>query len=497
MHPHFASAADLCANDSNSNKNNNNKPPLFKRGPSLPDICTLKRDPQQHSKTLKTAVLRKIQLKSLPNSPPPETLDPHQPDHTAAISDQILIHIFSFLSRQQHVSISLVCKRWMAVAGRLLRSVKLADWDFLDSGRVVSRFPNLTDIDLVSACVKSPRNSGIVVSHKLLSVHLDVRCLPDEIVEYEYLLPASVVDEGLRIVASAYPNLRRLVVIGASEIGLRSVAAECSTLQELELHNCTDMALMGISGCKNLQILKLIGSVDGLYANVVSDIGFTILAQGCSRLLKLELRGCEGSYAGVKAIAQCCPMLMELTFCDHRMDEGWLSALQYFSNLRTLELKLCKIIDASPGPSEHLGACPTLEALHLHQCQLRNKDSLTALFVVCEDVTEFVLEDCWGLDDDLFRRASLCRRVKLLYLEGCSLLTMESLDSVLLSWTELERLKVVSCNNIRDSEITPGVASLFGILKELKWRPDSKSLLSASLDVTGIGKKGGKFFKRV
>lgn len=297
----------------------------------------------------------------------------------------------------------------MSVAGRLVEFVKLLDWDFLDSGRVVSRFPNLTDVDLVSACVKSTRNSGMVVSHKLMSFHLDVKCLPDEIVEFEYLLPVSVVDEGLRILASAYPSLRRLVVIGASEMGLMNVAVGCLTLQELELHNCTDMALKGISGCKNLQILKVIGSVDGLYANVVSDIGFTILAQGCSRLLKLELRGCEGSYAGLKAIAQCCPMLMELTFCDHRMDGGWLSALQFFSNLRTLELKLCKVVDASPGPSEHLGACPTLEALRLHQCQLRDKDSLEALFVVCEDVTEIVVEDCWGLVDDLFRRASLCR----------------------------------------------------------------------------------------
>uniref|UniRef100_A0A7N0TDE8 F-box domain-containing protein n=1 Tax=Kalanchoe fedtschenkoi TaxID=63787 RepID=A0A7N0TDE8_KALFE len=492
MHAHhFASAADLRVNDTNSDTY---KPPLVKRGPSLPDIRSVKRDPHQQPKTLKNAVMH---LKSLPNSPPPETLDPPPPDHTDAISDQLLLRIFSLLPRHQHVSASLVCKRWMGLAGRLVRSVKLADWDFLDSGRVVSRFPNLTDIDLVSACVKSPRNSGIVASHKLLSFHLDASCLPEEIVECEYLLPASAVDEGLRIVASAYPGLRRLVVIGASEKGLLSVAAECSTLQELELHYCTDMALKGISGCKNLQILKLIGSVDGLYANVVSDIGFTILAQGCGRLVKLELSGCEGSYAGVKAIAQCCPMLMELIFCDHRMDDGWLSALQYFGNLRTLELKLCKKIDSSPGPNEHLGACLTLQELHLHQCQLRDKDNLAALFFICQAVTEIVLEDCWGLDDDLFRKASLCRRVKLLYLEGCSLLTMESLDSVLLSWTELERLKVISCNNIKDSDVTPGVAALFGVLRELKWRPDSKSLLSASLDGTGMGKKGGKFFKRV
>ncbi len=89
------------------------------------------------------------------------------------------------------------------------------------------------------------------------------------------------------------------------------------------------------------------------------------------------------------------------------------------------------------------------------------------------------------------------RRVASLSLEGCSLLTTKGLESVILSWKELESLRVVSCKNIKDSEIPPSLSTLFSVFKELKWRPDTKSLRPSSLLGTGMGKKGGKFFKRM
>ena len=96
----------------------------------------------------------------------------------------------------------------------------------------------------------------------------------------------------------------------------------------------------------------------------------------------------------------------------------------------------------------------------------------------------------------LFFFSPLYRRVKLLSLEGCSLLTIKGLESVVLSWKELQRLIVMSCNNIKDTEVTPELATLFSVLKELKWRPDFRSLLSSNLAGTGMGKKGGRFFNR-
>lgn len=46
-----------------------------------------------------------------------------------------------------------------------------------------------------------------------------------------------------------------------------------------------------------------------------------------------------------------------------------------------------------------------------------------------------------------------------------------------------------------DSAVTPALATLFSVLKELKWSPDSRSLLSSSLAETDLRKKGGRFFK--
>ncbi|KAK9050263.1 hypothetical protein SSX86_030767 [Deinandra increscens subsp. villosa] len=417
------------------------------------------------------------------------------PDYTSLLSDQILTIILSNLTKCQQISSCLVCKRWSRINGGLVKSLRLLDWEFLDSGRLALRFPNLIDVDIVQACIISPRNSGICFSNKFVSIHVNSFISNNGFIWKPDFLGTRLVDRGVQILAQGCPNLRKLVLLGASKEGLLSIANECLALQELELCSCTDLDLKGLAGFRNLQILKLIGSVNGLYDSVISDIGLTILAQACPRLLKLELVGCEGSYDGIKAIGQCCQMMEELTLCDHRLEGGWLAALSYCTNLKTLKFQSCKSIDPNPGPNEHLGSCPTLEELHLERCQLRDKQGLGALFLVCKAVRELVFEDCWGLDNNSFSAASICRRVTSLSLEGCSLLTMDGFDPVVLSWKELKRLKVVSCNNIKDSAMSPEVATLFSLLKELKWRPDSKSILSSGLEGTGVWQKGGRSFK--
>lgn len=89
-----------------------------------------------------------------------------------------------------------------------------------------------------------------------------------------------------------------------------------------------------------------------------------------------------------------------------------------------------------------------------------------------------------------------CRRVTFLSLKGCSVLTTEVLESLILSWKELECLKVVSCKNIKDKDISPTLSTIFSTLKELKWRPDTKSLLPSSIVGTSMGKKGSRFFRK-
>ncbi|CAI9092031.1 OLC1v1027167C1 [Oldenlandia corymbosa var. corymbosa] len=461
-----------------------------------------------------------MRLQSLPKHPPPPTQPPSpcfspnpKPnkshdfvflpelvfDRTSLLSDDILLKILSKLPATQRNSNSLVSKRWLNLQGRLVRSVKILDWDFLVSGRLFFRFPNLVHVDLVQGSLLSPRNSGTLCSHKFVAFYVDTdtdtepsRSLACE----RFLLSTDDVDSGLRNLANGCPNLRRLVVMNASEMGLLSVAEECPTLQELELHKCNDQVLRGIAAFQNLQILKLIANLDGIYTSGVSDVGLTILAQGCKRLVKLELNGCQGSYDGIRAIGQCCQMLEELILANHQMEDGWLSALSFCENLKTLRFLSCKNIDLNPGCHEHLGSCPTLERLHFEKCHLRDKQSIIALFIVCQGIRELIFRDCWGLNNEVFSVASNLRRVKLLSLEGCSVLTTAGLEVVVLSWMDLQSLKVMSCNKIKDSEISPVLSYMFSTLEDLQWRPDTKSLLASNLGGTGMGKRGAKYFKK-
>lgn len=469
------------------------------------------KDPQ--AQALKN-VIQKLRLQSLstsasntpPSEPEPDSESDTQmslsvsaagiPDFTCVLTDELLLKVFSKLPRRQVISNSLVCKRWERLSGKLVTKIRILEWDFLESGRATYRFPNLIDVDMVQCCVKASRNSSIVFNSKWVSVHLgSSRVLGTGFLRKDDILDSAMIDKGVRILAEGCRNLGKIVVINVSEEGLNCLGEECEMLQEIELHCCDDLSLKGVSGIKNLQILRLIGCVDGIYETVISDIGLTILAQACRRLVKLELVGCEGSYDGIKAIGQCCQMLEELSFCDHRMDGGWLAALSYCSNLKTLKLQSCKVIDASPGPDEHLGCCYALEQLHLQRCHLHDKQGVRALFIVCGVIRELVLEDCWGLDNNTLAVATICRNIRVLSLEGCSLLTTEGVELVVLTWKQLTRLRVVSCNNIKDSEITPELAALFTVLKELKWRPDTKSMLSSALEGTGVGQKGGRSFR--
>ncbi|KAI8007960.1 F-box protein [Camellia lanceoleosa] len=100
-------------------------------------------------------------------------------DRTSLLSDKLLLRILSKLPQSQRNSIFLVSKRWLNLQGRLVRSLKLLDWNFLISSRLFARFPNLIHVDLVHGCFVSPRNSGVLLNHKLVSIHIDSNVSPN------------------------------------------------------------------------------------------------------------------------------------------------------------------------------------------------------------------------------------------------------------------------------------------------------------------------------
>lgn len=68
----------------------------------------------------------------------------------------------------------------------------------------------------------------------------------------------------------------------------------------------------------NLQILWLIGFVEGLYDLRISNVELTILAHGYRQLVKVDLSECEGSYDKEMSIDTYCPMHLEvMTLYNH------------------------------------------------------------------------------------------------------------------------------------------------------------------------------------
>ncbi|XP_078446308.1 F-box protein At5g07670-like [Wolffia australiana] len=432
---------------------------------------------------------------------PSHEVDPtaeSSPDLTCLLSDELLQRVLSLLPAQARHSARLVSRRWLRLLGQITQSLTLLDWSFLhSSAKMTAQFPALAEVNLVPASFNSQPLSVaagivVVVTRGAISVPMAPSLSP--------LTPwpaaAETVDRGLETIARGWPNLRKLSMMAVgSEMGLMKLAEYCPTLQELDLHCCTDQSLRAISVFPNLQVLRLGGAIQGLQAKAeVTDVGLTILAHGCRRLVKLELGGCGGGYEGIAAIGRCCLMLEELTVSGHRMAPGWIAGLADCANLKTLRIQGCRRLNDEPETSAaQLGSCLAIERLHLRICQLRSKRALASLLLVSHTAKEIVFQDCWGLDDAVFGSLAVCRRVKLLAMEGCSKVTTAGLEGVVLQWPDLERLRVASCNKIKDEEVTPAMSNLFARLKELQWRPDSKSALAG----TGIGKKCGRLLRRL
>lgn len=506
-------------------------------------------------------------------------IDPAKTDVTAALSEAILQRILLAIPESARVPCSLVCHRWLLAVGKLHRSLRLLDWRFLESGRLVQRFPNLTDLDLTWACVQDvPRKNCILLGMPQLMLPLSPYVTREDkpfsleaCIRTQQVSPEAL-DRGLAVLGSGCPDLQRLrlvdvrsshglggsfsewefvsanekagqkpvqllrdvgdavpttlasggdnkgmmdgentrdgeLVVGNAEyavrdeslgqagsgderrkvgineeglrisvpdnadggmkkvgpnteVGLRNVGSNldvegknasatraggvvrtegesdgelgkkggqqgkgpnpgeaglvalargCPTLQDLEIHQCTDETITSIVSCQNVQILRLVGTVPGFSNCSFTDVGLTILANRCRRLLRLELSGCEASFAGIAAIGQCCMMLEEMTLSSTGFQEGWVAALGYFQSLITLRLESCKFIDRRPGPYEHINSCQTLEKLQLVCCDLRDRAGLAALLTVCANTRELEFQDCWGLDDESFTLAANCK----------------------------------------------------------------------------------------
>ncbi|GBG92378.1 hypothetical protein CBR_g55286 [Chara braunii] len=501
-------------------------------------------------------------------------------DPTAQLDDEVMRLVLSFVSDSGDLkACALVCKRWMRLSGELRRGVRVKDWQFVYSGRIFARFPNLTDMDLTEAWVERHHGTcGILMTMNTLKVELDAGATDlDSIANCidEKRQPSDVVEGGLKKLAKYYPNLRKLSFVdldttsalspedrlrlvsrsgrfsegfrrtsgggggrssssrssgctsplssscgspragSCCSMGSRSTAVRsgirvamegCQYLQCLEVHQCTDATLEAIGLCPNVQVVKVVGSTvaGNFFKASVTDIGLTFLAVGCSRLVKLELSGCDIGYEGLSALGEFCPMLEELVLNTKGFHDGWLWGLATCKCLKNLRLEGVKHLESSAlrqGSSISLqqqqphvvpAFCQSLESLQLVRCDLRVEAAFEALLQLCVKVKVLDINDCWGLDDHVFARTAVCKRLEVLRLEGCSLLSVSGLAAVIAAVPDLKKLSVVWCSGIKDRDLSVAFVDRLSRLQELKYSPDA---WPAVLGEVSAGKGGGVCFK--
>ena len=144
----------------------------------------------------------------------------------------------------------------------------MRDWAFV-AHRLPYRFPDLADLDLFPASIAAPTAAAPHASPLLTcgAVSLTLDASADPPLGACRFVDDDALDRGLAAVAASFPNLRRLSATTASSEsdGLMAIAGGCPTLQELELHRCTDLALRPVSAFAHLQILRIVAAAPALY----------------------------------------------------------------------------------------------------------------------------------------------------------------------------------------------------------------------------------------
>lgn len=285
------------------------------------------------------------------------------------------------------------------------------------------------------------------------------------------------IDDAVLVQLAPCRRMERLTLSGSAAItdrGLGYLLDHCQTLVALDLSDCTqltDIACLSISkNCRRLQGLNLSGCKN------LASIGITAIAMECRELRRvrlsfflpsphcdaavLTLSGCPVSLphraaqvklrslenladSGVAALAQSCPMLLELDLfgCTQITDEALQAVWRHLGHVRELTVNGAQITDESFPARDVNGqpsirqptylaalkgdpnaktfvAVPTSHFDHVRYLDLTSQVQLTdaaveSIVTFMPKVRNLILSKCTGLTDESIN--SICRLGKNLH----------------------------------------------------------------------------------
>ncbi|KAF5444859.1 hypothetical protein F2P56_033956 [Juglans regia] len=193
-------------------------------------------------------------------------------------------------------------------------------------------------------------------------------------------------------------NLRTLKLIKCSgdwDKLLPVIANRVTSLVEVHLERLqvTDLGLVGISSCLDLEILHLVKTPE------CTNMGLVLLAERCRLLRKLHIDGWKANRIGDEgliAVAKGCPNLQELVLIG--VNPTKLSLESLASNCKNLErLALCGSDTVGDAEISCIGAkCLALKKLCIKSCPVSDQ-GLEALAGGCPNLVKVKLKKCRGV----------------------------------------------------------------------------------------------------
>ena len=261
----------------------------------------------------------------------------------------------------------------------------------------------------------------------------------------------------------------------------------CGCIRDLDLSRCTQLK-MGLVGLRrkgnittNVRTLRL------CHTSLVSDSTLSWLAEGCFRLLSLDLSGCNFPDSSLSYLFRGCKLLRELNLSDCiDLSDAALEPISssadftatFGARLTSLNFTGChKITDK--GIVSVASACPSLERINLAGVPLITCKGMAVLARNCQHL-KFVdiSSDIQALSDNPRSRVPrvgpdgikaighYCKNLRVLRCNGASRIDASSIIEVAKGCPRLEVLTLRHCHRITD-ECIEAIGRYCPLLREL------------------------------
>ncbi|KAL3530949.1 hypothetical protein ACH5RR_010271 [Cinchona calisaya] len=245
-------------------------------------------------------------------------------------------------------------------------------------------------------------------------------------------------------------KLKELILVGCSGIddeGLVTLKHECKELEILNIssiHNVSHIGLFSLTnGMERLSYLSLMYGFD-----VTADLAKCL--QNFPALQFIKLDGCQVTCAGMKAIADCCASLNELSLCKCTgvTDEGLSSITEKHNGLKKLDITCCREITHASLDSI-TSSCSSLISLKMESCSLIPEEAFILIGQRCLSLEELDITDNEFTDEGL-TSISRCSKLLSLKMGICMKITDNGLSHVGMCCPRLTQLDLYRCIGVTD-----------------------------------------------